>query len=253
MLNDITVTHIESVRRIWSYKGKTYNIKNRTTYGLSLCESGEIVYRGKKGEVLSDKNHAVLLPMGSSYSLCGLADGWFPLINFTCTEDFICNDIVKIPLSDPEQCFSLFRQLQAQSFISNNRAGTMAMFYMLIKQICKPNLQKKRPLIKAISYLEDHISDPDLSENALCEASKVSGAWLRRLFAETYKVSPKQMILQKRLQMAQHLLTEYDYSINDTAAKCGFSDIYHFSKFFKSRTGISPTQYRRISREGQML
>lgn len=253
MLNEITITDIKSVRRIWSYKGKTYRTKDRKTYGLSLCESGEIVYHTLSGEVVSDRNHAILLPMGSSYSLRGLADGWFPLIDFTCTDDFVCNEIVKIPLSDPDQCFSLFRQLQAQSFISGNRAGTMALFYMLLKQISKPNFQKKRPLIKAISYIEEHLSDPELSENALCEAAKVSGAWLRRLFADAYKLSPKQMILQKRLQLAQHLLAEYDYSINDTAAKCGFSDIYHFSKFFKSRTGITPSQYRRISREGQAL
>lgn len=102
MFNDLTITDIKSVRRIWSYKGKTYATENRKTFGLSLCESGEIIYRSAGKEIVYGQNHALLLPMGSSYSLCGQSDGWFPLINFTCTDDFICDEIVKIPLSDPQ-------------------------------------------------------------------------------------------------------------------------------------------------------
>ena len=48
-----------------------------------------------------------------------------------------------------------------------------------------------------------------------------------------------------RLLQAAKLLDERSLSISEVAEKCGFRDIYYFSKYFKKIMGISPTEYRK--------
>jgi len=48
-----------------------------------------------------------------------------------------------------------------------------------------------------------------------------------------------------RIERAVDLLTTGDVQIGDVAELCGFSDIYHFSKTFKAKMGVSPSAYRK--------
>ena len=48
-----------------------------------------------------------------------------------------------------------------------------------------------------------------------------------------------------RIERAVDLLTAGDVSIGNIAELCGFSDIYHFSKMFKAKMGVSPAAYRK--------
>ena len=55
--------------------------------------------------------------------------------------------------------------------------------------------------------------------------------------------TPKQYISEIRLQKAKQLLTEGVLKINAVAETCGFSNQYHFSRFFKQNTGMTPTEF----------
>lgn len=48
-----------------------------------------------------------------------------------------------------------------------------------------------------------------------------------------------------RTERAVDLLTTSCVSIGNIAELCGFSDIYHFSKAFKAKMGVSPAAYRK--------
>ena len=50
-----------------------------------------------------------------------------------------------------------------------------------------------------------------------------------------------------RVERAVDLLTTSDVSVGNIAELCGFSDIYHFSKMFKAKMGVSPNAYRKNS------
>ena len=52
-------------------------------------------------------------------------------------------------------------------------------------------------------------------------------------------------ILNHRLKFAERLLHNNDFSINEVAEKCGFSDYKYFIKLFKRKYGLTPGQYRR--------
>ncbi|MBQ8639733.1 MAG: helix-turn-helix transcriptional regulator [Lachnospiraceae bacterium] len=51
-------------------------------------------------------------------------------------------------------------------------------------------------------------------------------------------------ILRIRISFALEFLQNGTLSIGEISSACGFCDIYHFSKCFKSIVGITPSVYR---------
>ncbi len=57
--------------------------------------------------------------------------------------------------------------------------------------------------------------------------------------------APIRYLINIRLEKAKELLEGgYEGSIQEVAAQVGYDDAYHFSKLFKKRYGISPSQAR---------
>ncbi len=52
-----------------------------------------------------------------------------------------------------------------------------------------------------------------------------------------------------RVGEAKRLLTETDMRVNEISARSGFSDEKHFLKVFKAATALSPTEWRKVSRQ----
>ncbi len=73
-----------------------------------------------------------------------------------------------------------------------------------------------------------------------------SAGYLRKLFQKTYGVTPQQYLIDLRLQAAAEALVQARYSghsVGDIANLCGFRDPLYFSKMFKKKYGVSPTQF----------
>lgn len=60
--------------------------------------------------------------------------------------------------------------------------------------------------------------------------------------------SPSQWINEKTISMAKSLLKNSSLSIKEITNAIGFAETAHFINFFKKQTGISPTVYRRDSK-----
>ena len=71
MLSNITITDIKETFTVFSPKGRFEKIQNRKAYALSFCDKGQITYTHNGNEIISDKNHAIILPQGQSYTLFG--------------------------------------------------------------------------------------------------------------------------------------------------------------------------------------
>ena len=111
IFENIIITDIQEPVIVHSQKGRQFQMKNRLYFGLSLCISGQITYTMNGKKFVSDKNCAVLLPKGSSYSLSGEKEGLFPLINFDCN-NLKCDEIVVIPLDNPKANISDFNTIK---------------------------------------------------------------------------------------------------------------------------------------------
>ena len=77
----------------------------------------------------------------------------------------------------------------------------------------------------------------------LCHRSVSS---FKRDFHEQY-VSPPGRCLEKRLESSMTLLRGTEKSISAIVLECGFVDMSHCSKLFKSKFGVTPSTFRKSS------
>jgi AraC-like DNA-binding protein len=63
-------------------------------------------------------------------------------------------------------------------------------------------------------------------------------------FKKTYGKSPIDYQIEKRLENAEYYLRDYNLSVSEIAERCGYSDIYQFSRAFKNKFLLSPANYR---------
>lgn len=85
----------------------------------------------------------------------------------------------------------------------------------------------------------------DWPAEKLARLAGMSVAHLNRGFRRHFGTSPRQWMIAERIHAAQRLLTETDRPVGQVAAACGYGDIFHFSRDFRRRTGLSPLAYRR--------
>jgi hypothetical protein len=102
-----------------SLKGRTEHTENRLFYGLSFCLDGQITYTFKGQKFVSNKNNAVILPKGATYTLYCNKDGLFPLINFDCAEP-LCDRHIVLPLENPSAALKEYEYIKKLSLAELN-------------------------------------------------------------------------------------------------------------------------------------
>lgn len=95
----------------------------------------------------------------------------------------------------------------------------------------------------AKSILVEQADAPvDLKE--LAASLGLSYDYFRHIFKQQTGMAPYQFHLQLRINRARELLCETDMAINEIAIHLQFDTPYHFSRIFKKKTGMTPTEWR---------
>ena len=241
-----TVTDIKGLFTVSSPRGRKEEIRNRNNYGLSFCAEGRITYEMNGKQAVSDENHAVILPKGQSYSLYGNKSGIFPVINFDCKE-FLCDEVISLPIQKSDTYVKDFEKMKALSLFEENRAKMMSVFYNMLHRLSTES-SVQNVILPAIRYIESNYQNPKLSNAELAEKCNISEVYFRKIFTETYKTTPKQFIVDIRINKAKQLLSDGFLNIGAVAEECGFSNQYHFCRLFKEKTGFTPTEYTKRNR-----
>ena len=66
---------------------------------------------------------------------------------------------------------------------------------------------------------------------------------LNTIFQTAYGITIKQMQVILRVNQAKRML-RLGHTISETSTACGFEDYFYFLKVFKSKTGMTPSEYR---------
>ena len=101
-------------------------------------------------------------------------------------------------------------------------------------------------LERVMKFVEENISNSDVSVGDMAEAAAVSRSGLQRKLKQAMGVTPQDLLKEARIKQACRLLSETSKNISEIAYACGFSDPKYFSRSFKQSTGLSPTEYREI-------
>lgn len=102
----------------------------------------------------------------------------------------------------------------------------------------------RRLLVK--QFIEEHLSNPELSPRFLASAFGYTSGYLHKLFCSEGE-SLCQYILRRRLEEAAKLIGDVlhqGHTFSEIAYKLGFKSATHFGRVFKEHYDLTPTQYR---------
>lgn len=102
-------------------------------------------------------------------------------------------------------------------------------------------------LAAAMRFIDLHLADPRLDADHIAAALNCSRATLYRVFAQE-GLGVAEAIRSARLERARVLVeTVPTRSISDIAVECGLFDTVNFSRHFRRRFGLSPTDARALA------
>lgn len=98
----------------------------------------------------------------------------------------------------------------------------------------------------ARAYIEQHYMDPELSVEHVAGAVFVDPSYLRKVFRKESGFSIVDHITHIRMKKAKEMMLQGNMKLSEIAVKVGYADPNYFSKSFKKRFGLTPTEYEQL-------
>lgn len=143
----------------------------------------------------------------------------------------------------------IFRLMQTEERVKKIEAlGLYYTFYAKAFPLLEEaKAQKYSPvLVKAIQHIEQNYTE-NLSISDLAAICFVSESRLHHIFTEKLGTTPIKYRNQIRVERAAHDLRATALPIEEISSKHGFNSPTYFRETFKEYSGLTPTEYRRIS------
>lgn len=213
--------------------------------------SGYLRHNGK--EILLEGGKAYLIPSGCSFSYgCKKLEKIFFHISFTTVEKYdllsSVSQICSIPFSE-EDYFQLLGL-----FTSDDYFDLLRLEMILYKTVisCCEKYKFSKAIIKEYSELTKKImtyiqrnARINLSVIEISRQFFVSESKVRKKFKEETGINIGLYIDDMVFFKAKKLLSKKALRIKDISNKLGFCDQFYFSRRFKEKYGITPTEYRK--------
>lgn len=100
---------------------------------------------------------------------------------------------------------------------------------------------------QAQQYISAHIRQK-LSVPLVARQVDVSPSYLTALFHKNLQISPGEYIRRIKLQESKQMIRENNLNFTEIAAELQYSTVHHFSRQFKEKFGITPTEYAKSVR-----
>lgn len=105
------------------------------------------------------------------------------------------------------------------------------------------NKRQLKTVIDIKNYIETNYEE-NLNLALLSHLQYISKYHLIRLFKQYYGVTPRQFLIDKRIEKSKELLKN-GTSVTETCFAVGFNSLGSFSTLFKTKTGKSPTEFQK--------
>ena len=100
---------------------------------------------------------------------------------------------------------------------------------------------------KAQQYISTHVRSR-LSVPLVARSADVSTSYLTALFHKHLQISPGEYIRRIKLQESKQMIREGNMNFTEIAQTLQYSTIHHFSRQFKEKFGVTPSQYAKSIR-----
>lgn len=252
------------------------NCTGRAVYGGSLGRSvrkdfyliylvkGEIVIRAPVVERRMRSGDLMIFAAGTPFDYTGIAAGeliyyWAHFTGYAAGQliqncGIRVNTVEKVGLSEEipgifSELFGAFTRLDGFTELDKFRV-LMQLLIALGRQSRKnadgtSSLTRKDAVIRrSVSYIHENVSLP-LTVESLAKREFMSPSRYRELFRTVTGTSPKDYIINLRINIACEMLLQSEMSVGEIAVAVGFSDGRYFSRIFIRRIGKTPTEYQK--------
>ncbi len=122
----------------------------------------------------------------------------------------------------------------------NPRAGT---------KLRTPNaVNSENEIIRrAQQFISEHVREK-LTVPLVARHVDVSPSYLTALFRKNLQISPGEYVRRIKLQESKQMIREDNMNFTEIAAALQYSTVHHFSRQFKDKFGITPTEYAKSVR-----
>ncbi len=253
---DVTVSEIEYIYQKKRPKGFTYSKLSRDYYTIAFVLSGSVEYCFSDRKCIAKTGDIIFLDKNSSYSAKVISkENWEHfVISFKTTSD---NSSIELPIGTINktshnnrfeelfrEVYSVWSQCGAAYKMHTKSIVTKILYEMTLESIsnffCSDTIHLT--LKKVATYIEENYQNKITIED-LAKLSGYSTAHFSRIFNKVYGTSPIQYLNHIRITHAKNLIKAKQHTMTHIAQKCGFSNVYYFSTYFKKITGVSPKEY----------
>ena len=112
-----------------------------------------------------------------------------------------------------------------------------------INGIIYSNQEQIETVIGVKSYIDNNYEN-DLNLDLLSHLRLVSKYHMLRLFKKHYGLTPRQYLIDKRIENSKEQLIN-GMSVTETCFAVGFESLGSFSTLFNTKTGKSPTEFQK--------
>ena len=153
----------------------------------------------------------------------------------------ICKDFA-IPQADIQNIFDNIPKIDIKNLENIAHIMEMCICYLWYNEV----LSKKDNSLGYLldDYIHEHLSE-DLSTATLCNYLCISKSTLYKISTSFFNTSIADYVETVRIEEAKKLLEDENLPMYLIAERTGFVDSNYFSKRFKSRIKISPSEYRK--------
>ncbi len=241
---------------------KTYGVINksrRKDYYILYMTEGEMFMEIDNKKLCISEGQLIIIKPGTLYSYYGVTGKkvQYLWIHFSGNEakntvfnfNLMLNTVMNIGVR--QKLFECWRHifyefLKNDEFFSESSCCILKQILIMFSRYANSN-NKKQQFLKSLFYIHEHF-EADICIRDLSELENLSETHFRSEFKKSFGVSPKEYVINLRIETACMLLSESDICISEAARLVGYADPYYFSRIFKKKTGISPLQYKNKSR-----
>ena len=261
---DFRVSRTLGLPRLYTFfyqereQGFVFPGESHSMYELTYVDKGTLHCVSEGLDVKLEAGDMILNSPGQwhmHYSDIGVAPGYV-----TISFDIEGMDLTSLAgrrFQSPQRAIDILRQMLREQEHPDSYSEDMILgqlrqlLLMLVRQnqaqptpMRKPQgLNNENEIIRrAQQYISQNVRRK-LSVPVVAQNADVSASYLTSLFHKHLQISPGEYIRRIKLQESKQMIREGNMNFSEIANALQYSTIHHFSRQFKEKFGITPTEY----------
>lgn len=239
------MTHSSPALELRSYSQKAQT-HHHDYHQLVLPVEGALAIEiaGQEGEVYTQQ--AAVIAAGQDHGFNASGGNCFVIVDVS---ELLAPELKHLPTFIPvdnalnHYISFLHQQLQGGTVSTGCNRQMFLLLIQLLQERFSDTLHSDHRIEAAREYIDRHFHQA-LSLEQLAVIAHLSPRQLSELFRRHLDITPRQYLIEKRMQQAWYLLERGNLSIQQIADQVGYNSLASFSDRFRQHFGHSPRHFR---------